>query len=311
MKIEKVALIGLGSMGVFFAPRLETGLGKDHFCVIADRDRKKRLETSGVTINGENYKFPVCDPKDGKEMDLIIMAVKDMDLTQALEDIKNFVGKETQILCVMNGIESEERVAAIYGWEHVLYSYMRMSIALENGQAEFDPYAGKLYFGEEKNEELSQRVLKVKELMERCDIPYTISFDMKKGIWHKFMCNVGENMTCALLGIPFGAFQKSDHANEIRVAGMKEVQQLAKKYDVILTDEEVEKQRDALKKIPFFNRPSTLQDLQKKKKTEVDLFAGTVVRLGKKHGVSTPISWMFYHSICVLEEKNKGLFENV
>ena len=66
-----------------------------------------------------------------------------MGLQQAIEDIRNFVGDRTQILCVMNGVESEEKVAAAYGWNHVLYSYMRMSIVMKNGRADFDPYWGK------------------------------------------------------------------------------------------------------------------------------------------------------------------------
>ena len=49
--IEKVTLIGLGAMGVFFAPRISEKLGAG-FKVMADGERKKRLEQKGVTVNG-------------------------------------------------------------------------------------------------------------------------------------------------------------------------------------------------------------------------------------------------------------------
>ena len=97
----------------------------------------------------------------------------------------------------MNGVESEETVAAVYGWEHVLYSYMRMSIVMKNGRADFDPYWGKIYFGEAENEVHTERVQAVRELMERCDIPYKVENHMMWGLWFKYMCNVGENLTCA------------------------------------------------------------------------------------------------------------------
>lgn len=307
MRMNTVAIIGLGSIGVYFAPRMEQHLGNGNFCVIADGKRKERLESQGVTVNGENYRFPVCAPKDGKETDLIIMAVKDMALTQAISDIKRFIGKNTQILCVMNGVVSEEKVAAVYGWEHVLYSYIRVSIALKDGKADFNPNGGKVYFGEAHNKILTERVLAVKDLMERCDIPYGIQEDMIRGIWYKFMTNIGENMTCALLGIPYGAFRKSTYANEIRLAAMKEVQAIAQKKEIVLTDEDMENQSRAIMNIPFHNRPSTLQDLENHKKTEVEMFAGTVVDMGKELGVPTPVSWMFYHGIKVHEEKNAGL----
>ena len=40
----------------------------------------------------------------------------------------------------------------------------------------------------------------------------------------------------------------------------------------------------------------------------LDMFAGTVVRLGRKLGVATPVNELFYHGIRVLEEKNEGKY---
>ncbi len=309
MEIKNVALIGLGAMGVFFAPRMEAHLGKENFCVIAEGRRKERLEREGVTINGINHKFPICTPQEGTEKDLIIIAVKDMGLDQAIEDIRRFVGAHTQILCVMNGVESEERVAKVYGWEHVLYSYMRMSIVMKDGKADFDPYWGKIYFGEANNEQLTERVQAVQRVMEFCDIPYCIQTDMKWGLWFKYMCNVGENLTCALLGIPFGAFGKSEAANQIRWAAMKEVQAVAGAKGIQITDEQMEKQLETILRIPFHNKPSTLQDLEAGRKTEIEMFAGSMVKMGRELGIATPVCWMFLQGIRVLEEKNEGLLE--
>lgn len=42
MHIHKVTLIGLGAMGVFFAPRLSAYLG-ENFRVLATGERKERL----------------------------------------------------------------------------------------------------------------------------------------------------------------------------------------------------------------------------------------------------------------------------
>ncbi len=310
MEIKYAALIGLGAMGSFFAPRMEAYLGRDNFQVVAGGARKERLETRGVTINGETYRFSVRDPEEeGRKADLIIMAMKDMGLMQAIRDIKNLVGENTQILCVMNGIESEEKVAAAYGWEHTLYSYMRMSIVMKDGVANFDPYWGKVHFGEAENKVLTERVKAIQEFFTACDIPYETDEDMKRGIWFKYMCNLGENMTCALLGIPFGAFRTCEPANAIRRGAMREVMAIANRMGVDLNEADIEQQEKTVCAIPYNNKPSTLQDLEGKKKTEVELFAGTVVRLGKELGIPTPISWMFYNGIRTYEEKNEGNFD--
>ena len=308
-RIQKVTLIGLGAIGTFFAPYLCAHLEKGNFRVLAEGERKTRLETKGVVINGETYRIPVITPElQGDPADLIIIAVKDTGLNQAIEEIGNQVGPDTLILSVLNGIDSEEQVASVYGWERVLYSYMRVSIGMRDGVANYDPSFGKIHFGEAKNAVLSDRVLRIKELFDGAGIRYNIDEDMIRGMWFKFMCNVGENQTCALLGIPFGAFRGSDHANEIRRAAMREVKAIANCFGVSLSDEDVARQEKTIRGLPFQNKPSTLQDLENKRPTEVAMFAGKVVELGAKLGVETPVNWLFYHGIRVLEEKNAGLF---
>ena len=106
-----MTLIGLGAMGVFFAPRISEKLGAD-FRILADGARKERLERKGVTVNTINYRFPIITPDvEGDPADLVIIAVKGYDLEQAIKDIRNQVGKDTIILSVLNGVESEKQVA--------------------------------------------------------------------------------------------------------------------------------------------------------------------------------------------------------
>ena len=309
MKIQKVTLIGLGAMGAFFAPKLNAFLGKANFKVMADGARKQRLESQGIIINGTTHHFTVVSPEEqGDPADLIIIAVKDTGLHQAISDIKNQVGEHTQILSVLNGVDSEERVAAVYGWDRVLYSYMRVSINMRDGIANFNPDVGSIHFGEAKNPVLSERVQHIKALFDACGIKNRTDADMLRGIWFKFMCNVGENLTCALLGVPFGAYQRSEHANLIRRQTMWEVIKIANALGINLGEADIAHQEKTLYLLPFNNKPSTLQDLEKGRATEVEMFAGKVIKLGQQLGIETPLCWMLYHGIRVCEEKNAGMF---
>lgn len=304
-----MTLIGLGAMGVFFAPRISEKLGAD-FRILADGARKERLERKGVTVNTINYRFPIITPDvEGDPADLVIIAVKGYDLEQAIKDIRNQVGKDTIILSVLNGVESEKQVAAVYGEEHVLYSYMRISIVMKDGKTEFDPHKGSIHFGDLKNdpEHYSENVLAVKNLFDLCGIDYKVDADMLKGIWFKFMCNVAENMTCAMFGVPFGAFQKSDDANYFRHKAMWEVIHVANKLGIDIGQNEIDRQEHTIGRLPYENKPSTLQDLEAGKHTEVDMFAGTVVRLGKELSVETPVCECFLHGIHLIEDRMFGV----
>lgn len=305
MEIKKVSLIGAGAMGMFFAPRLYRTLGAD-FRLIADGARKERLETKGLKVNGETWHFPVSTPAENDPADLIIISVKDTGLSQALLDIRGQVGENTIILPVLNGISAEEKAAAVYGWEHLLYGYMRISIVMKDGVCDFNPDGGAVYFGERENPaegRCSERVEAVKALFDRCGIPYKNPADMLQGKWFKFMANIGENMTCALLGVPFGAFRVSDHANFIRRAAMQEVIAIAQKKGIALGQEQLDIQEAVVVKIPAENKPSTLQDLEAGRKTEIEMFSGTVVRMGKELGIPTPVNEILYHGICGIEER--------
>ena len=56
-------------------------------------------------------------------------------------------------------------------------------------------------------------------------------------------------------------------------------------------------------------RYSTLQDLDSKRHTEIDMFSGALMRMGKELGIPTPYNEYTYHMIKALEEKNDGLFD--
>mgnify|MGYP000331903451 CR=1 FL=1 len=56
-------------------------------------------------------------------------------------------------------------------------------------------------------------------------------------------------------------------------------------------------------------RYSTLQDLDAGRHTEIDMFSGALMAMGKELGIPTPYNEYTYHIIKALEEKNDGLFD--
>ena len=308
--ITKAALIGLGAIGSYLASHLQTVLG-DNLRIIAGGARKERLERNGVVVNGKRLHFHVVDPQEdcgGDYPQLAIIITKFSGLPQAIKDIKNQIGPHTIIMAPLNGVEKEEIVAASYGWENLLYSLARVSVVMRDGKVTFSDASAQMEFGEKHNETLSPRVQAVKALFESAGIKSVVPEDMERAIWLKYMCNVSENQSAAVLGIPFGAWNVSDDANWIREALVREVAAVAAKKGIRITEEDIEEQGKRLKNVPAANKPSTLQDLEAGRKTEVDMFAGTMMRLGKEYGVPTPYNELFYHAIRVLEQKNDRLF---
>lgn len=305
MKISKVTIIGLGAIGAFMAAKLSEVLDKTQLRVLAEGERKAKLEKEGIVINDRHYTFSIMTPQQEEPADLILIATKYTGLEQAIQDIRGQVGKDTVIMSLLNGVNSEEKLQEFYG-NRVIYALMRLSSVRTKEGVYFDP-KGYVEFGETINETLSERIRAIKDLFESADIRLRIPQDMKKALWNKYACNVAENQSSAILGIPFGAWRVSESANAIREAAMREVFEVAREKGIEMGEEEILAQRKLLSGVAYTNKTSMLQDIENKRPTEVEMFAGEMIKMGKEVGVPTPINEIFYHAIHVLEEKNKGL----
>ncbi|MDR1832296.1 MAG: ketopantoate reductase family protein [Fusobacteriaceae bacterium] len=308
--IKTVSLIGLGAIGSYFACNLQTVLG-DNLRIVAGGERGQRIRKNGIIANGTQYYFNVVDPATPADpADLVIIITKMTGLRQALEDIRNHVGPDSILMAPLNGVEKEEIVASVYGWDRLLYSLTRVSVLMVGNTVSFDPKQARIEFGEKTNESVSPRVQAVADLFAKAGVKPKIQPDMIRAIWHKYMCNLAENQVSALLHVPFGAWNgQSVHATALREMVMREVARVAAKKGIILTEEEIRIQGEKLKAMPYNNKSSTLRDLEEKRKTEIDMFGGTLCRIAKEVGEEAPVNEFLYHAIKVLEEKNEGLIK--
>ena len=301
--IEAVSVVGAGAMGSFFASKL---YDMDNNCVslIAKGERYDRLRDRGLLVNSTHYSIPVISPSDKMcPADLIIVAVKHHDLAEAIRDIEYRVGDNTLMLSVMNGIDSEEQIGAVYGMEKVLYAVAVGIDAVRQGNHVTYTTQGKLLFGEAENLTLTERVKRMQALFDRAAIAYDTPTDMIRVLWWKFMINVGINQVSAVLRAPYGIFQRSQEAQELMETAMREVMALARAAEVQLIEEDIDNWYSFLAGLSADGKTSMLQDVEARRKTEVEMFAGKVVELGQRYGIATPVNQTFLRLIKVIEKR--------
>jgi 2-dehydropantoate 2-reductase len=301
-KIRKVAILGAGAMGAYFAGSF---FDTDGFStvLIAKEDRLDKLRKNGLVINGKPYAIPVIHPdKATSPVDLIIVALKHHHLEKAVQGLEKLIGESTTIISVMNGLESEEYIGSIYGTDKMLYTISVGIDALRQGNRITYTKPGKHYFGHTVNTRLSERVLRVQEAFDRAGIVHETPEDMIRMLWWKFMINVGMNQASAVMRTPYGIFQTSLEAQSLMEALMKEVIALADVLNVNLTIRDIEEWYPILKGLSPQGKTSMLQDIEAKRKTEVEIFGGKVVDLGHTHGVPTPVNKTVFQIIRVLEQ---------
>ncbi|WP_085993599.1 ketopantoate reductase family protein [Oceanobacillus senegalensis] len=303
-KIHTVSLVGLGAIGAAYGSKLQTLLGED-FRVIVNNERLNRYQKNGFEVNGIKQEFNFITPEAETEpADLVIIATKNAELGQAVQDVKQHIDKETIILSLLNGISSEEEIYEATNNEHILYSMCVGIDAVRDRQSVRYASIGRICYGE-KDKSISEDVLAVEDLFQKAGIPYEISEDIWHTIWAKFMFNVGINQTSAVLKAPYKFFQSIPSLQEWMESAMYEVVAISKKVGVHLTEEDVKHYRPILHALSPNGKTSMLQDVLANRKTEVEHFAGKVCELGKKYNISTPVNDQLYQIIHIIEEMAK------
>lgn len=293
-KIKTSALIGLGALGILFGRKMP-GVQ-----VIADEDRIARYSAEPVVCNGEVCSFRYVTPAEGKPVDLLLVAVKATVLEQAIQDIAKFVGPDTVILSVLNGITSEEHIDAAYPG-HTLWSVAIGMDATRTGRTLVFNQAGKIQFGE-RSGEMTDRVQAVADYLDECGIANEPCGDILYKQWNKLMVNDGLNQAAAAFDQPYGGLRQPGEAQDMMRAAMQEVIRLANLEGVPLPPDNDVQFIDAM--MPTFNpegMPSMRQDVLAKRPTEVEEFAGVVRQRAKKYGMPTPANDFFYTRIREIE----------
>jgi len=293
MNQPNVYLIGLGAIGAVYASMAyDAGL---HFSVICDSKRKQRYTKNGFTVNGKAYDFDYVTEPVGV-VDLIFVVVKDNHLAEAIEAIKPYVSTDTTIVSLMNGISSERIIMEKLKTKNVVHAFSMATDGVREGSTIHYTSKGQIVFGHLLPE---QEIFaeKTEKILAQSGIPY------ERG-W-KFMTNVGINQVSTLLRCAYGAFQSETHATDIARAAMREVLDISQKMNTGLTEKDMDFTFEIMQKMGAEGKTSMLQDVEAGRITEVDMFAGEVMRLGEQYGVQTPVNQLLFHAISYFDSKRQ------
>ncbi len=300
--IKNILICGIGAVGSIYADKIQT-FAKDNLRVLVDEARMEKYTKNPVVFNGRELHFNYVLPQETDfKADLIIIATKFSGLLDARNNIENFVKDDTVILSLLNGVTSEEILAEKYGEDKLLLSYFIGHSAIREGRNITHDDVNTIVFGDKNNSLTSENVKRVKEFFRKARINFEIPIDMTYSLWLKYMLNVSANQSTAILRMTFGEMLENKKFMDFAVNVMKEVQAVAKAEGVKNTDDMIEKTVKHLQTMMPEGKTSMLQDVEAGRKTEVDMFAGTMVKLGAKHNIPTPYNKILKELVEIIHE---------
>ncbi len=307
--IENVAIVGFGSLGAMYAACFGAAMGPERVFVVADAARTERYRAEAATFNGEPIRVTYLNYEEAAAraavppFDVVVSAVMYGALPEAIEQSSPLVSLDTAVISVLNGITSEEVLAERFGWDRVLLCIAQQMDSRKVGAVVTAGCVGVMALGVRDPEDAAQRanLARVTEWLAAVEQPFIVPADIQHQLWGKLICNVGVNQACAVYDCCFNGIHVPGEAREAMIAAMGEVAAVGRACGIALTDDDVAYWLDIIDHLNPAGMPSLRQDVLARRPTEVELFSGTINRLGAAHGIPTPQNERFYAAIKDLE----------
>lgn len=299
--ISSVGIVGAGALGVLYADFFTRALGRDHVRVLADRDRTARYQREGIFLNGRRCDFHYADAaRETEPADLLLFSVKFGSLEEAIAQCRHLAGPDTVIISVLNGISSEEILGRAFGPEKIVWCVSQKAAALKEGNQATCRGVGTLALGVPQGRDRS-RLERLTAFLDAVHFPYELPEDIWRHMWSKLLCNTGCNQVLMVYEGSYGAIQQPGQARETMIAAMGEVVRVANAEGVSLSEADITHWVEILDSFDPTSEPSMRQDGKAHRKSEVELFSGTIRRLAQKHQIPVPVNDWLYQRVREME----------
>jgi 2-dehydropantoate 2-reductase len=227
-----------------------------------------------------------------------LIAVKGYDLMDVATSVRDQIKENTIILAPLNGADIRERLREKIRTGMILPACVYISSRIEEpGVVVHIGKAAKMIFGRDPDRS-DYTPDELFRLFEKSSIDYEWKEDANPAIWEKYMFIASFGLISARYHRTLGEILEESSLREEVVQIVKEIWAIALKKNIALPDGIVDL---SLKKATMFPRDtqtSLQKDIhQKKGKSELELFGGTIIGLGKKLGIPTPTTNRIYHEL--------------
>jgi 2-dehydropantoate 2-reductase len=270
--------------------------------------RGKHLEAikkNGLVLKSPEFGSRTCRPtlateriNDLPQIDIFLICVKGYDLMDIATSIRDQIKENTVILAPLNGADIQERLRNKIKTGMILPACVYVSSYVEEpGVVVQIGKPGKIIFGRDP-EHPDYTPEELFRLFEKSSIVYEWKDDANPAIWEKYIFIASLGLISARYNRTLGEILEEPSLKEEVIGIMNEIYSIILKRNIGLPDGIVDL---SLKKAAMFPRDtqtSLQRDIhQKKGKSELELFGGTIIDLGKKLGIPTPTTQKIYQEL--------------
>ncbi len=299
----KTVIMGAGAMGSLFGGLLARS-GEEVWLVDIWKEHIDAIRSKGLAIEERGEVQHISIPAatnvhtPGKA-DLILYFVKTYHTEKAVTDSLTLEKEDTVFLTLQNGLGNEEVICQQVDRKKVILGVTGQGATLLGpGQIRHAGW-GKTYVGE-LDGRMTDRITQVAQMFQKAGIETEVSSRIHDLVWEKLFVNVGLNALAAITGFKNG--QILDHPETLRLMEslVSEAVEVAKEKGIQIQGNPLDRVKSVIEATRE-NRCSMGQDLDRKRRTEIDAINGAVVREAERLGIAVPHNRMITDLIKVIE----------
>ncbi|MCM8790059.1 MAG: 2-dehydropantoate 2-reductase [Candidatus Omnitrophica bacterium] len=289
----KIVIVGPGAIGCLLAGYLSKS--KEELWILdKNEERAARINQQGITVEGisGNWQSKVKvtqNPKEIGEAHIVIICVKSYDTKEAITSAKPLIADNTAVLTLQNGIGNIEILSEVVGQDKVIGGVTNQGVTLISEGIVRHAGKGETIIGRFDGKITSQ-LKDIRELLNKVGFDTKISKDIKCLLWSKLIINVGINALTAITRLKNGKLVEFEGTRKILRDAVTEAVKVAKRKRIKLIYDDPLAKVEAVCEATANNISSMLQDVLKKKHTEIAFINGVIVRLGQELGIPVPVN---------------------
>jgi 2-dehydropantoate 2-reductase len=292
----RVAVVGAGAMGSIFGAAFHDA-GNDVSLVELNPATVEAVRQHGLHVERrdgrvDRYVIPITsDPAElGGPVDLAVFQVKGFATPSAAELVRPIVSADTIVLTLQNGMGNEGVLLGAFPGRPVLIgNSIHSSLVTAPGRVNHTGVRP-TYIGPARAEwqPAADRVAAALE-GSGFEVHALNEHDIHHQIWAKFVLNCGSLPTCALSGLSTEDFGKNEAMLRLCDELVRETCAIAAAAGFPLdVEDRVAMNRDLFRTAG--GKASMLQDIEARRRTEIDTINGAALLHAELHGVPAPLN---------------------
>lgn len=285
----KILVVGAGALGGYFGGRL-LEKGEDVTFLVREK-RKAQLDVNGLnveSVNG-NMMMKVKTLLAGEKsnfFDVIILSTKAYHLEGAIENIRPYVGEQTMVLPILNGIEHISALIDAFGEERVIGGLCAIEATLDQtGKVIQDSLLHEFVYGE-RNGEKTERILKLQEVFSGTKADFRLSENIEQEMWHKYLFISTVAGVTSLFRSPMGPIREQKYGKLVIQSVLHEAATIMRALEAPLSDKVEELLMERINKLGYKMKASLFKDMEKQLPIEADHFFGYLLEQAEACGVN-------------------------